>query len=273
MPYVFLSHSHANKDFARKLAADLRNAGHSVWIDEAEINIGDSLIGKIRSGIDQVDFVCAILSKDSVTSSWVQKELELASSREIDEKRIVVLPLIIDDVDLPGFLRGKFYGDFRNEKNYDDQLKLLLRSLGPAQAVNETASADVEQLKRELEYALALVKLHETEARRASDAAFSAKSERLKTAIDSANQQFPNHAPINKTYAFEVGETVVTLDYALWAIAKSERKGSHPLAALLSIFDKWGDLENMLMAYKDMLSRHSGKGRRKSATRGRRAAK
>lgn len=43
MPYVFLSHSHANKDFARKLAADLRNAGHSVWIDEAEINIGDFL--------------------------------------------------------------------------------------------------------------------------------------------------------------------------------------------------------------------------------------
>ena len=72
MPYVFLSQSHANKDFARKLAADLRNAGHSVWIDEAEINIGDSLIGKITSGIDQVDFVCAILSRDSVTSSWVQ---------------------------------------------------------------------------------------------------------------------------------------------------------------------------------------------------------
>jgi hypothetical protein len=75
MAYVFLSHSHADKPFAKQLVADLRNAGHSVWIDEAEINIGDSLIAKIRTGLDQVDFVCAILSKASANSPWVEKEL------------------------------------------------------------------------------------------------------------------------------------------------------------------------------------------------------
>lgn len=59
---VFLSHSHADRPIARRLAADLRRAGHAVWIDEAEINIGDSLIEKIREGLDQVDFVAAIIS-------------------------------------------------------------------------------------------------------------------------------------------------------------------------------------------------------------------
>lgn len=42
MSKVFLSHNHADKPFTRRLANDLRQAGHSVWIDEAEINIGPS---------------------------------------------------------------------------------------------------------------------------------------------------------------------------------------------------------------------------------------
>jgi hypothetical protein len=80
---VFLSHSHADKPFARKLTADLRKAGHAVWIDEAEINIGDSLIVKIREGIDEVDYVAAILSTSSINSEWVKKELDIATNREI----------------------------------------------------------------------------------------------------------------------------------------------------------------------------------------------
>jgi hypothetical protein len=68
MSSIFLCHSHSDKSFARRIAADLRASGHSVWIDEAEIDIGDSLVGKIREGLDQVDFVAAILSSTSIES-------------------------------------------------------------------------------------------------------------------------------------------------------------------------------------------------------------
>jgi hypothetical protein len=256
MAYVFLSHSHSDKSFARRLAADLRNAGHSVWIDEAEINIGDSLITKIRDGLDQVDFVCAIISKTSIESAWVEKELEIASNREIDERRVVVFPLLVDDVPLPGFLRGKFYGDFRNAEQYGEKFELLLRSLGPSQQVAPPSVGELDQLKQSLATALAVAKQHEDEARRAGDAAFRAKSETLRAAIESANKEFPGHAPINRTYAFEAG-TAVTLDYALWAIAKSKHRGSHSLEVLLTIENKWGDLTNMLEAYKEMLDRQT----------------
>ena len=87
MSKIFLSHTSADKPFVRKLAADLRNNGHTVWIDEAEINIGDSLIGKIREGLDSVDYVAVVLSKASIQSEWVKKELEIASNKEIKEKR------------------------------------------------------------------------------------------------------------------------------------------------------------------------------------------
>ena len=120
MSSIFLSHAFEDKLFARKLAKDLRQAGHIVWIDEAEIKIGDSLIEKIRDGIDRVDYVAAVLSRKSVNSAWVKKELDIASNREIEEKRVVVLPILLEDVKIPGFLKGKLYADFRSKKLYQE---------------------------------------------------------------------------------------------------------------------------------------------------------
>jgi len=147
---VFLSHSHADKPFARKLAARLESEGHGVWIDEAEINIGDSLIEKIRDGIDQVDYVAAILSSASIGSEWVTRELDIASNREIEEKRVVVLPLLIEHVELPGFLKGKFYGDFTDETQFDEMLSLLLRKLGGTKKLERATGDDISVLKEAL---------------------------------------------------------------------------------------------------------------------------
>ncbi|QRZ15739.1 toll/interleukin-1 receptor domain-containing protein [Paracoccus methylovorus] len=168
MSYVFLSHSHPDKPFARKLAADLRANGHSVWIDEAETNIGDSLIEKIRNGLDQVDYVCALLSQASIQSPWVQRELDIASNREIDERRVVVLPLLLEDVDLPGFLRGKLYGNFRDSDSYDISVTALLRALGPVVVPPQPSSEELRALKEELASAQAaspLIRLQRLELR------------------------------------------------------------------------------------------------------------
>ena len=75
---VFLSHNHHDKSFVRKLARDLENHGVRCWIDEAEIKIGDSLIQKIREGIDSVDYFAVILSRNSVAAPWVTNELDVA---------------------------------------------------------------------------------------------------------------------------------------------------------------------------------------------------
>ena len=71
---VFLSHSHADKLFTQKLGEHLDLHGVKVWIDEAEINVGDSLIEKLREGIDSVENVtAAILSLESVKSDGLRK--------------------------------------------------------------------------------------------------------------------------------------------------------------------------------------------------------
>lgn len=109
---VFISHTHSDKPFVRRLGADLGALGARVWIDEAELNIGDSLIGRISAAIDDMEFLAVVLSPEAVDSRWVHQELEQAMSQQLAEKGVKVLPLLYKLCDIPGFLRGKLYADF-----------------------------------------------------------------------------------------------------------------------------------------------------------------
>lgn len=129
MSSIFLSHSHIDKPLARRLANDLTKHGIRVWIDEAEILVGDSLIKKIREGIDEVDYLAALLSPESVSSQWVQEELEVAMNQQIEGKRVKVLPLICRPCPLPGFLIGKLYLDMSTDEQYQLNFPRLLRRL------------------------------------------------------------------------------------------------------------------------------------------------
>lgn len=129
MSSVFISYSHNDKLFTRKLALDLRDAGHTVWIDETNISVGDSIVEKLSDAIKNVDYIIAIISSVSVNSPWVKKELELASNRELNEKRVVLLPVLLNNVQLPGFLLGKSYLDFSDKNNYQENFSKLLKKL------------------------------------------------------------------------------------------------------------------------------------------------
>lgn len=255
MSKIFLSHTSIDKPFVRKLAADLRRYGHIVWIDEAEINIGDSLIGKICEGLDSVDYVAVVLSQASINSEWVQKEIEIASNREIEEKKVIVLPLLIENVKLPNFLKGKFYGDFSNQDKYTEKLGLLLRSLGDSKVLKEVVDAEeLSILKVELEEAKAIVERHKKEVEKIQNYTLSSKSKFLQAKIIEENKSNPEYAPINNVYAFELGEIPITIGYLLWVIEKIKRQGSHAVDGLLVIYGKWNLAIRMLEAYSDMIN-------------------
>jgi len=132
LPYddLFLSHTHADKPFVRRLKATLERKGvKKVWIDEAEIMIGDSLLQKIEEGLKRTRYIAVVLSPESMSSKWVRKELEIAMNREIASGQVVVLPLLYKPCDLPDFLKGKLYGDFTSPSSYRSSLNTLLRRL------------------------------------------------------------------------------------------------------------------------------------------------
>jgi hypothetical protein len=129
-PSIFISYSHADKPFVQRLVADLKVSGANAWIDEAELRIGDSLLTKIQSAIDRTDYLAAVLSPNSVSSRWVQEELQQALHLQIGGKPLTVLPILLAECDIPGFLRARLYADFRDKEQYEGSLEALLRSIG-----------------------------------------------------------------------------------------------------------------------------------------------
>ncbi len=127
---LFLSHTGVDKPFVRRLRDDLLAHGvPRVWLDEAEIEIGDSLITKIDEGMKLSRYIAVVLSTKSIHALWVKKELDMAMNREITTGQVVVLPLLYEACDLPEFLRGKLYADFSKPEDYEEVLAKLLRRL------------------------------------------------------------------------------------------------------------------------------------------------
>jgi len=127
---IFLSHNSEDKPFVRELKSRLEAQGvKDVWLDEAEIMVGDSLIKKIEEGLKGARYIGVVLSPRSVKSAWVERELEIAINREILTGEVVVLPLLYEKCDLPAFLTGKMYANFTSPSEFDEGVAKLLRRL------------------------------------------------------------------------------------------------------------------------------------------------
>ncbi len=125
-PRVFISHSHNDKPFVRRLVDDLRRASLHVWLDEQELATGDSVVAKVSEGLKDSEYFVAVLSHSSMQSKWVQAELNAALSEQFSGKGTAVLPVLIEDVDIPLFLKDRLYADFRD--NYRAGLDALIRA-------------------------------------------------------------------------------------------------------------------------------------------------
>jgi len=122
---IFICHSSKDKSFVRKLADDLRSFGMPVWLDEWELLPGDSLADKIQDGLIASSWLLVILSKLSVKSQWVRRELNAGLAEELKRKDTFVVPVRVDLCRIPVFLQDKLYADFRT--SYEEGLAKLLR--------------------------------------------------------------------------------------------------------------------------------------------------
>jgi hypothetical protein len=91
---VFISHASQDKEaIARPLAAQLRLDGFTVWFDEFELALGDSLHTKIGHGLSHSRVGVVILSPDFFAKQWSQWELRGLTARQIAGEQNVILPI------------------------------------------------------------------------------------------------------------------------------------------------------------------------------------
>lgn len=123
---TFLSYSRANKDFAVRLARELKSEGFWVWLDQLDIPAGARWDREVEKALKECEIFMIILTPASIDSENVLDEIGYAIDMG---KRF--LPVLLEKCDVPLRLRRFQYVDF-TDKSFDEGVesaKELLRSL------------------------------------------------------------------------------------------------------------------------------------------------
>jgi hypothetical protein len=129
IPKLFVSHASADKDrFVRRFAMRLREQGIDAWVDEWEMNPGDSLLDKIfEEGLKNCEAVIIVLSKHSVSSQWVREELNASFIQRI-EKSTKLIPVRIDACEVPECLKSTIWQDIPDLDDCDAQIRRIVNA-------------------------------------------------------------------------------------------------------------------------------------------------
>jgi len=132
----FISYSSKDQDFAERLHADLQAKGVRCWFAPEDLKIGDRFRSRIDESIRIHDKLLLVLSRNSINSAWVEKEVETAFERETWEKRTVLFPIRLDDEVMEtseawaaDIRRTRHIGDMTGWKVHDSYAKSFERLL------------------------------------------------------------------------------------------------------------------------------------------------
>ena len=88
---VFLSHASEDKRLvARPLANMLSEVGLSVWLDEAELHVGDGLREKVDEGLSKSRFGVVVVSPHFFSKEWARSELDALISKEFGGNKVIL---------------------------------------------------------------------------------------------------------------------------------------------------------------------------------------
>jgi hypothetical protein len=114
-PDIFISHSSKDKKIASQLATDMNFCGIDVWLDQWELEIGQSLNDELAKAMEDSRYISILITKNYNKTVWTKREYKKALSREEREKRTVMLPLLLEEAVMPDFLEDKVYLDLRTD--------------------------------------------------------------------------------------------------------------------------------------------------------------
>lgn len=143
----FISYSHENKSFARRLHDALQGRGIRCWLDEHQMLAGDDIYEQVDRGIRLWDKVLLCCSESSLKSWWVDSEINKAFKKErhlMEERGKKVLSLI--PLNLDGYL---FSDEWYNPKK-DEILTRLAPDFTDWEKDNDKFEKQFEQVVKAL---------------------------------------------------------------------------------------------------------------------------
>src|SRR5215213_10099298 len=158
---IFISHASKDKVFVDRLVSDLAAHAIPVWYDKLDVRLGDSIPGKINSGISEAKYFLIVLSPATVKSKWVLEELNAALMRQVASAGTFLIPVLIEDCEVPPLLNHRRFADFRGV--YEAGLEELLEVFGRDAKAAELAGKNLVHPWPDLEVSdLEFIYLHST---------------------------------------------------------------------------------------------------------------
>jgi hypothetical protein len=125
---VFISHSTRDRWIARKLSEEIVALGCDTFLDEKDIETGESIDDSIHAHLEDSDDFLLLLSPDSVKSQWVLIELGGALALK---KRIVIALLYLGANDIPQPISRYLARDINDIERYYDEVRKVLSGKKP----------------------------------------------------------------------------------------------------------------------------------------------
>lgn len=130
---VFLCHASQDKPVVRELYQRLNAEGWIVpWLDEENLLPGQDWDMEIEKAVEVADVVLVCVSSRSVTKEgYIQREIKFALDIALEkpEGTIFIIPLRLDDCDVPRRLRSWQYVDYFPSEKRKASFQRLLQSL------------------------------------------------------------------------------------------------------------------------------------------------
>lgn len=128
----FITHSHRDNEFVRRLVDDLYRAGLEGFCDLDAIKPGDNFVDRINQGLESCAIYVPVLSNDVLDSPWCKTEISAALElmhRRGREGRPRIISLLIEDCfdRIPALLRIWLQISFL--ERYEEALKRLITAI------------------------------------------------------------------------------------------------------------------------------------------------
>jgi hypothetical protein len=97
---VFISYSHQDEPFAKRLHDALQGKGVRCWYAPEDIQGGRKIHEQIDEAVQGYDRLLLIVSDHSMQSEWVKTEIANARRREVQENRRLLFPIRLVDFEV-----------------------------------------------------------------------------------------------------------------------------------------------------------------------------